>query len=160
MGKIQKRNYLCLTERTNQGYVLHYFDQSEASFYRNHVCPRSGQVSVPCVLMLWEVYSMTKHSENWSGNTLLWSVFIVHIWVWPLPPTGGCRSMLHLEIISFASLRWKNVLWSKSYTFSRITSFVNTGAAEICIAKDVTHSSHLTAGTQNFAETSELSAIS
>ena len=100
---------------------------------------------------------MTKHSENWSGNTLLWSVFIVHIWVWPLPPTGGCRSMLHLEIICFASLRWKNVLRSKIYTFSRITSFVNTGAAEICIAKDVTHSSHLTAGTQNFAEISELS---
>ena len=41
------------------------------------------------------------------------------------------------------------------YTFSGITSIVNT-EAEICIAKAVTHSSHLTLGTLNFAETIEL----
>ena len=45
------------------------------------------------------------------------------------------------------------------YTFSGITSIVNTErscSAEICIAKAVTHSSYLTLGTLNFAETIEL----
>ena len=44
---------------------------------------------------------MTKHSENWSGNTLLWSVFIVHVWVWllPLRDAGQCLENNILRLI-------------------------------------------------------------
>ena len=93
----------CLAVRTNQSSVLHISVESEASLCRNHVvCPRSGLCDVDVVRF---TRSDKTWSENWSGNTLLWSVFIVHVWVWPLPlrDAGQCF-ILKSSIIYFGQL--------------------------------------------------------